>query len=287
MSKSKTPNLKRQANQRLNAMQRYGESKHKARQDEHTQYPEGIFSFNTMKTYKEAVKTFLSWARTRCSEYKFLDDLKEKVPEYLEEKKAAGLSACTIKTYASALAKLYGCKKADFGVEFSKRERKNVKRSRFEPDKKLEKANPDIVDFVRGTGLRRCELSRLIGEDVYRDSEGKLVVHVRRGKGGKERTVTVLAEYVDRVEEIAGKVGAKEKIFKKLHRGLQLHHYRGDFAAALYKKVARSEIPDDDKYIMRKDRKGTILDKKAMLTVSRALGHNRINVIAQSYLYSV
>lgn len=36
MSKSKNPNLKRQANQRLNAMQRYGESKHQARRDEHT-----------------------------------------------------------------------------------------------------------------------------------------------------------------------------------------------------------------------------------------------------------
>ena len=287
MSKSKNPNLKRQANQRLNDMARFGESKHQARQDEHTQYPEGIFSYSTMDTYKSKVKIFINWARTNYSEIKELDDLKELVPEYLEEKKAAGLSACTIKTYASALAKLYGCKKADFDVEFAKRERKNVKRSRFEPDKKLEEANPDIVDFVRGTGLRRCELSRLIGEDVYRDSEGKLVVHVRRGKGGKERTVTVLAEYVDRVEEIAGKVGAKEKIFKKLHRGLQLHHYRGDFAATLYKKVARSEIPEADTYKMRKDRKGTILDKKAMLTVSRALGHNRINVIAQSYLYSL
>ena len=37
---------------------------------------------------------------------------------------------------------------------------------------------------------------------------------------------------------------------------------------------------------MRKDRAGEVLDKLAMEITSKMLGHNRINVIAQSYLYN-
>lgn len=39
-----------------------------------------------------------------------------------------------------------------------------------------------------------------------------------------------------------------------------------------------------DVYVCRKDEKGKRLDKKAMYITSKALGHNRINVIAEHYL---
>lgn len=44
-------------------------------------------------------------------------------------------------------------------------------------------------------------------------------------------------------------------------------------------------IPISERYIMRKDRAGEILDKRAMRIVSKAMGHNRIDVIALNYLY--
>ena len=40
----------------------------------------------------------------------------------------------------------------------------------------------------------------------------------------------------------------------------------------------------DEIYYCRGDRKGTWLDKKAMLVASKALGHNRISIIASNYL---
>ena len=46
------------------------------------------------------------------------------------------------------------------------------------------------------------------------------------------------------------------------------------------------DIPRADRYVMRKDRAGEVLDKLAMEITSKMLGHNRINVIAQSYLYN-
>ena len=45
------------------------------------------------------------------------------------------------------------------------------------------------------------------------------------------------------------------------------------------------DIPKKERYVMRKDRAGEVLDKLAMEITSRMLGHSRINVIAQSYLY--
>ena len=56
---------------------------------------------------------------------------------------------------------------------------------------------------------------------------------------------------------------------------------------ALYSIIARDvkSIPPKERYCMRGDRKGEVLDKVAMYVASRNLGHNRIDVIARNYLY--
>ena len=50
--------------------------------------------------------------------------------------------------------------------------------------------------------------------------------------------------------------------------------------------VKKNDIPPKERYIMRKERAGEVYDKQAMEIVSKNLGHNRISVIAQSYLYN-
>ncbi len=40
-------------------------------------------------------------------------------------------------------------------------------------------------------------------------------------------------------------------------------------------------------YVCRKDRQGTKLDKRAMKKASKALGHNRVSVIAYSYIKGI
>lgn len=51
-------------------------------------------------------------------------------------------------------------------------------------------------------------------------------------------------------------------------------------------KRKEKDIPPKERYIMRKERAGEVYDKQAMEIVSKNLGHNRISVIAQSYLYN-
>ena len=76
-------------------------------------------------------------------------------------------------------------------------------------------------------------------------------------------------------------------MFPTLPGKLQNHRYRGDFAKGLYHELARpvESIPKNELYIMRKERAGEKYDRVAMLEVSRQLGHNRVGVIAESYLY--
>lgn len=80
-----------------------------------------------------------------------------------------------------------------------------------------------------------------------------------------------------------------ERVFQKVPNGMDVHGYRGQFAVDLYRSLARplKKIPKKDQYRCRGDRQGIVLDKKAMFLVSQALGHGRINVIAENYLYDL
>ncbi|MBQ9199846.1 MAG: hypothetical protein IJ141_06660 [Lachnospiraceae bacterium] len=71
------------------------------------------------------------------------------------------LSAYTLKLDAAALAKLYQCPTEEFGVELPPRRRENITRSRghaVRDDSFSLSNNAEIVNYCRGTGLRRQEL---------------------------------------------------------------------------------------------------------------------------------
>jgi len=80
---------------------------------------------------------------------------------------------------------------------------------------------------------------------------------------------------------------ANERVWSKIPSRADIHSYRADYCKSLYELHARpiADIPASDRYYCRKDLKGVIYDKRAMAVASRALGHNRIGVIAGSYLY--
>lgn len=83
------------------------------------------------------------------------------------------------------------------------------------------------------------------------------------------------------------KAAGKMKLLPKISSAYDNHRYRAEYAKRLYQHYARNieNIPISERYIMRKDRAGEILDKRAMRIVSKAMGHNRIDVIALNYLY--
>ena len=167
---SNPKSLHQQVNTIIYSQLRFGQSKFKARRDEGTKYPKGIFSHDTFETYMQQCHQFVNWLKgnEELPKVRAIADARKYVGMYLNELKHNDYSAFTVHTTASALAKLFDCRMEDFDVDLDKRERKVIKRSRKEPDPEYERKHQDIVDFYRGCGLRRCEMLRLKGEDVAR-----------------------------------------------------------------------------------------------------------------------
>lgn len=122
--------------------------------------------------------------------------------------------------------------------------------------------------------------------------------YVRNGKGGRERLSPIVgknaAQIIDRMKDTP----KDAKVWQHVNSNADIHSYRSDYAVTIYKQYARpiDEIRFDrvnkgtgkkfqsEVYVCRKDESGKRLDKKAMLICSKALGHNRIEVVANNYI---
>ena len=284
---AKRKSIVRQATERLLSMAAFGESKHKDKiANGGKPARDKIYSSKTMDNYIDVAGRFVRWAR-KVHGCKSLEEAKQVVPEYLVARISQGKSAWTVRLEASALAKLYGCGINDFGVELPRRKRQDVKQHRqekwvghFDVSK-----HRDLETFGRATGLRRHEMALVKPEDVWRNEDGRVIVHVHRGKGGKERYVEVLSDTPLVLAQKARAEGRK-LIFDSIHKYAPIHEWRADFAWETYRRHARplADIPLKERYICRKDKAGEIYDAKAVSISSRMLGHGRKDVISQSYL---
>ena len=122
--------------------------------------------------------------------------------------------------------------------------------------------------------------------------------HVRNGKGGRERLSPIIGPNVGQIIERISNTPAEEKVWQHVHQSADIHGYRAEYATVIYKANAREikDIPYDrvnkgtghryqsEVYTCRKDESGRKLDKAAMLVCSKALGHNRIDVVANNYI---
>lgn len=139
--------------------------------------------------------------------------------------------------------------------------------------------------------------------NVLKDATGQFpdqeyFIHHRKDKGGRERYAPIVGKYVGQIVERMRNTAADEKVWQHVPGNADIHGYRGDYATEIYKLYARKieEIPHDrvnagtgrryqsDVYTCRKDEAGKKLDKAAMMKASKALGHNRLEVVANNYI---
>ena len=276
--------LFKQASDILVSKVRFGQSRHQAKSNgEDHLY---IFSRQTLRNYLTVAKQFCVFCKTNYH-CKTIAECRQHVDDFIRFR-STGCSPWTVKKEAAALAKLFGCSSTEF-VSTMPRHRAEIKRSRL-PAKRdahfSEKRNADLVNFCRSTGLRRSEVEALRGDD-YTFENGEMYIHVRHGKGGKERYAVVIGdiEPVLRLMERAG----DGKVFPRVHSAADIHSYRAEYAASLYSQLARpiKNVPKSQRYYCRLDKRKIVYDRTAMRVVSQMLGHNRINVIAENYLYTI
>lgn len=266
-----------------------------------------IYSWDTYKTYMKHANYFVDWCK---KEYgcKTLEDCRQYAAVWMKTR--LGLSPYTQKIEASALGKLYGCSAAALGIETLSVSREGIKRSRGDAvrDKNFnENLHARLVEFCRSTGCRRAELAQLRGDSLVMRG-GQWYIRFTRGtKGGRERYAPVCGD-LGLVLDVCFSAGS-DRIIGQLEPSGQvpeadIHSYRADYATRVYKQAERplerlvgvrewygklhrttgDKILEPALYRMRNDRSGEVFDRAAMLQASRALGHNRVSVVADHYL---
>lgn len=295
-----------------------------------------IFSYNTYQSYWKHIKYFIAYVKEKHPECTTIKKARKYVNEWLQVRCEQGLSAWTVQLEAKALGKLYGITPDDENYfNPPKRNREDIKRSRGDRvrDKHFSVTNNDeLIKFCKGTGLRRSELGMLKGGDLVTKEEiereiaaiesvpvqertpaeekrlgvlqdtrlfdCRYYIHVRNGKGGRERVSPIVGKNAAQIVERIRSTPSDEKVWQHIHQSADIHGYRAEYATDIYRAHARpiEEIPYDrvnkgtgrkfqsDVYTCRKDESGKKLDKKAMLICSKALGHNRIEVVANNYI---
>lgn len=278
------------ARERLQAMVNAGMGSKRSEDKSEADTKNKIYSKATFKTYKQQFKHFADWLEKAHPEAETLEDARAFVDEYLKHLIELERSAYSISTAKAAIAKIMGVEATQF-IATPPRLRADIKRSRgvAERDKHIsDKKEEELARFTSATGLRRKEMTMIKAEDLFFEN-GQAYLNVTQGtKGGKPRVAKIVGKTDEETKDIVKWIQSKKgRLFNKLSSNYDNHFYRATYASRLYNQLKRDidEIPTEDKYIMRKDRAGEIYDKKAMLLVSNALGHNRISVIAQSYLY--
>lgn len=305
--------LKEQARARFQELQSFGKSKHDDKYEAGREYDQlispamtkqeyinaairdKIYSYNTYGTYAKHNNYFLDFCEKKYK-CKTLEQCRAHVDEWLQRRIDQGLSAYTIATEKAGLCKLFGEPASHF-IETPTRKRENITRSRgvaIRDTLDLEK-HAELINFCRGTGLRRSELENLTGSQLrFYGSDAVLVI---KGKGGRYREAPIIGPHKDEIVAKLLKAG-KGKVWESVPSHMDVHSYRSEYATAIYTAFARpiEEIPYDkvnngserrfqsSVYICRGNQKGRKLDKEAMRKASKALGHNRLDVVAGHYI---
>lgn len=292
--------LREQAREQLDKMQCLGRSKYddkRAAADEWERLkPEGvskqqyindalrphIYSIQTYGNYAKHLNYFWEWCEQNYN-CKTLKQCRVHADEWVQSRIDAGLSPYTLKLEVAALSKIYQ-EPAEHFPETPSRKRGDIKRSRGYAQRdsgfSLEH-HAEIIAFCRSTGLRRGELTALTGSQLIEREDGYYIGV--KGKGGRYREAPIIGANAAAVVARMQAAG-DDRVWESVPSHMDVHEYRSEYATAIYMAYKRDVIPKADRYICRKDRKGEVLDKVAMLAASEALGHSRISVVAGHYI---
>ncbi len=253
-------------------------------------YSDEVFhSHGSRNTYQQQVLAFIQWARATHGVRRLdvLDQQAEDLAaEYLHEQLDRGLAPDSLKTARSALRHFFERRDLAEIVLLPEREQKNITRGRT-PSKRSQEFQPanwqHLLAFVDATGLRDAEVKQVQIEDIRASGPetGEPEVTVKRGygKGGRPRQVPILPGHEAEVLALRDGRAPEDVVFPRVPSRLHAQQHRRGYAQAYYKQLSGRELPPKHGRL-----KPSEYDKPAVLKVSRALGHNRIDIVLRNYL---
>lgn len=302
--------------ERMKNLEKYGESRHKAKEHykkttteekPNPAYAKGIHSINTYDAYKQTSVQFVKWLKSSHSEIKHIDDVgKDVVIDYLQSRRDQGLSPWTLSKDMSALNKILNLKVTKKMAELPQRSFKTTTRSRGfrKHDLKYNPKNYEKqIDVAKAFGVRRESILggkyQLKEGSIYRH-KGELYAAVAE-KGGRFRNApclksmesTILKHFPhieDREElfekdefkemyEKSGKEGLGDHLFNRYTTNIDNHAFRGVYARNYYKEYETTLKATKS---IKNDYRG--FNEEVCRKVSDALGHNRPSIIVEHYL---
>lgn len=201
---------------------------------------------HTVSVYKHDIKAFAEYARengVKSAEQFEKTDKRGLIQSYADLLLEQGKSPSTIHRYIAPVCKGAGINMAD--IEKPKRTIDRITRSRSACANRqgnveqVEDRFTRLVDFQKAVGIRRAELARLTPSDIIQTRDGRVYVHVARGKGGKEQYQAVLPNNIDVVLKTRD-TATGERLFSKneMKNKIDLHALRADSAKTAYKYYA-------------------------------------------------
>lgn len=122
-----------------------------------------------------------------------------------------------------------------------------------------------------------------------------------KGKGGRIRYSPIIGPHKKDILDRFSQTTKGKRLWEYVPKNADIHSYRAKYATSIYREYARDieEIPFDkvnkgtnrqyqsEVYTCRKDESGKKLDKAAMKLCTKALGHNRIQIVAENYIRGI
>lgn len=289
----KRKSLKKQLRDRMESLNNIGESRHLAKQDYIENIANGEFSMNrtvgvhskgTMKTYRMVVSKFIDYVRDVDPAVKDLEDItKQHCEDYLRYRAdVQGVRPTTYSKDISALNKVfrYDLNKKDLNLRpknFNEYVNNRGLKEHHNRINLLNYKNEILLGWA--TGMRDESYNVINKRRFTRGADGLYKSVWLKEKGGKWRDATILLEHRKAVTDFLDslEIDENDQIFKnKIPDIFPSHRIRQVYAQDLYDQVANN---------LEGYKKGYLgYDERAVLSVSKNLGHNRQEVI-KSYLH--
>ena len=201
-----------QINQRFIELSKFGESKHKAKQEYKDLHPkktpktEGIYSYKTMAAYRQTLKEFTPFLKEkRIKDIREVDE--NHIKEYLQNRQKRGLSPYTLSKDMAAFNKFFGLELTKQKLGLRTRSYRDITQNRGETKDGI-KYNPKNwekqIAVVKNFGVRRESVLggsfQLKDGSLYKTPNGIYVSVVE--KNGKFRNVKCLKAGISEIERL-------------------------------------------------------------------------------------
>lgn len=259
---------------------------------------DGIYSYGTFKNYFRVGVRFIEYVTEKGFKGKSIEKAIEKYgKDYIKDMEARGLSTHSMAQAKAFMGKILG---KELDIEVKKGEPEKGRSLSRRASLFREDLNRDLVIIAKGTGGRRSDLEKLLIKDFIKDKGIVVAVRFEQSKGGRDRISPILPQYQ---KDITNIVSERErlgqvKVFDRVNSMANIHAYRREYAKDLYNYCNNNKdykermigmYKAEEKTLPRtyaeeyKAKDGRVFDRESLFISSQALGHNRLDVICNSY----